>query len=92
MIPAQSQHINLLYYGMLLAEISEEINRGNVKHGQAPLASPLGVVAILTEELGEYAKAVIQEKPTEAKKELLQIAAVAINHLLGTGPHFSSKE
>ncbi len=78
-------------YGLLLEEIDAEIERGNKKHGHGELATPIQVTAILCEELGEFAQAVMQGRIQDARKELLQVAAVAINHLKGTGPHFSSK-
>ena len=71
--------------------VVREIDRGNEKHGTGPLASPIQVVSILVEELGEFAQAVMQNRLDDARKELTQVAAVAINHLCGTGPHFSSK-
>lgn len=76
---------------MLYDEIDREIQHGNAKHGEGELATPIQVVSILCEELGEYAQAILQNRPEAARKELLQVAAVAINHLRGTGPHFSSK-
>ena len=81
--------INVQHHGNLLEEISNEINRGNEKHGHAPLANADDVVLILAEEVGEFAQAVLKDNYSEARLELIQIAAVAINHLLGTGPHQS---
>jgi NTP pyrophosphatase (non-canonical NTP hydrolase) len=78
-------------YGTLLDEIDAEIERGNRKHGDGPIASPIQVVSILCEELGEFAQAVMQEKMDDARKELIQVVAVALNHLNGTGPHFSRR-
>jgi NTP pyrophosphatase (non-canonical NTP hydrolase) len=75
----------------LLDEVLAEITRGNLKHGHGELATPIQVVAILAEELGEYAQAIMQNRTDDARKELLQVVAVAFNHLLGTGPHFSSR-
>ena len=75
----------------VITEIANEIDRGNEKHGDAPLASHVETISILVEELGEYAEAVMQRRPEDARKELTQLAAVAVNHLCGTGPHFSSK-
>jgi len=74
---------------LLLLEIKDEIDRGNAKHGHGQLASDIQVVAILVEELGEYAEAVMKKQNEQATKELIQMIAVAINHLSGTGPHFS---
>jgi hypothetical protein len=75
----------------LLDEIEAEILRGNQKHGHGELATPLQVTSILCEELGEYAQANMKNQPEHARKELIQIVAVAMNHLCGTGPHFSDK-
>ncbi len=75
----------------LFGEVEREIERANEKHGHGPIATPLQVVAILTEELGEFAQATMQERPEDARKELLQVVAVAVNFLKGTGPHFSSR-
>lgn len=73
----------------IMLSIRDEVRRGNAKHGHGKLATPIQVVAILTEELGEYAQAVMQGRSDDAYKELIQITAVAINHLHGQGPHFS---
>lgn len=75
----------------VIENVAQEVVRGNRKHASGPLATPIQVVAILAEELGEYAQAVMQGRTADAEKELTQIAAVAFNHLSGTGPHFSSK-
>jgi NTP pyrophosphatase (non-canonical NTP hydrolase) len=83
--------INIKWHTLLLDEISDEINRGNAKHGHGPLATPIQVVAVLAEELGEFSQATMQGKHTEARKELIQVVAVAINYLTHNGPHFSDK-
>jgi NTP pyrophosphatase (non-canonical NTP hydrolase) len=75
----------------LLNEVENEINRGNIKHCAGALATPIQVVSILVEELGEYAQAVMQERHDDARKELIQVVAVALNHLSGTGPYFSTR-
>lgn len=75
----------------LVEQIRQEINRGNTKHGAGELATPVQVVAILVEELGEFSQASMQNRSEDARKELIQVIAVAINFLLGTGPHFSAK-
>lgn len=76
---------------LIALDISKEIERGNNKHGHAPIATPIEVVSILCEELGEFAQAVMQGRTEDARKELTQVAAVAVNSLLGIGPHFSSR-
>jgi NTP pyrophosphatase (non-canonical NTP hydrolase) len=73
----------------LIDDIELEIVHGNKKHGHAPLATDDDTVLILVEEIGEYAQAILQGKTEKARQELIQIAAVAINHLNGTGPHRS---
>ena len=74
----------------VLGRIADEIDRANKKHGNGnPLATDEDVALILLEELGEYAQALLKGQPMEADKELVQIAAVAFNHLVGTGPHRS---
>lgn len=75
----------------LVTEIEAEINRANVKHGHGPIATPIQLVAILSEELGEFAQATMKGHTFDARKELIQVAAVALNFLDGTGPHFSDK-
>lgn len=76
-------------YSQIMDEVVREIDRGNAKHGHAPLATDDDTCLILLEELGEYAQACLQRRPEDARKELVQVAAVAINHLCGTGPHRS---
>lgn len=82
-------------YSQLRSEVLElvddEVFRANTKHGTGPLADPFQVVSILTEELGEVAKAVNQDKLEDARAEMVQVAAVAINWLQKTGPHFTNK-
>jgi hypothetical protein len=76
---------------MAAQKISEEVDRGNAKHGDGHIASDLEAIAILVEELGEYSAAVMQGNVAQAQKELTQIAAVAANHL-GGGLHFTNKK
>jgi NTP pyrophosphatase (non-canonical NTP hydrolase) len=91
MTTSEQMEKNLWAFKMISLDIAFEIERGNNKHGDGPLATPQQVVCILTEELGEYSQAVMQGRVDDARKELIQVAAVAINHLIGTGPHFSSR-
>lgn len=74
----------------IILEITEEIERGNKKHISGPRADPIQLVSILCEELGEFAQASMKKLPS-ARSELVQVAAVAINYLNGTGPHFLGK-
>lgn len=73
------------------ASVTKEIIRGNIKHGHGRIATPIEVISILAEELGEYAQAVMQGRIEDAEKELTQVAAVACNALSGNGPHFSCR-
>lgn len=73
----------------VLERIDDEIERGNAKHGHAPKATSDDVVLILAEELGEYAQALLKRQYDNAQLELEQIAAIALNHLCGSGPHRS---
>lgn len=77
---------------MILMEVEQEILRGNEKHGHGDLATPIQAVAILTKELGEFAAAIMQKRADDARKELIQVVAVAMNCLHRTGPHFSNKK
>lgn len=71
-------------------ELRIELEKANNKHGHAPLATDEDVVLILVEELGEYAKALLQGNVEHARTELIQIASVALNKLTGIGPHRSN--
>jgi NTP pyrophosphatase (non-canonical NTP hydrolase) len=73
--------INLVY---------EEGVKARRKHGDAPLATDAELITVLVEEVGEVAKAYNQLKPDEFRKELVQVASVAIRHLAGDLT-FSSK-
>jgi NTP pyrophosphatase (non-canonical NTP hydrolase) len=44
--------------------------------------SPERRLAILVEEVGEYAKEILEYSPERAKKELVQVAAVALANLV----------
>ena len=78
-------------YDQIWIAINAEIKLSNAKHGHGELATDIQVVSILCEELGEYAQAIMQKRKQDAEKELIQLVAVAVNHLRGTGPHFSSR-
>lgn len=61
--------------------IEEEINRQNAKWGDQS-GHPMPVwYTILGEEVGEVAQAILQQKPDECLKELVQVAAVAVQML-----------
>ena len=76
---------------LLCQQVEKEIRRGNLKHCHGPKATAIEVVAILAEELGEFSQATIQGREEDARKELIQVIAVAVNFLEGTGPHLSSR-
>lgn len=58
--------------------IEEELNRQNAKWGDQS-GHPMPVwYAILGEEVGEVAQAILEQKPDECLKELIQVAAVAM--------------
>lgn len=82
--------MNFQWSESLLTAIKDEVDRGNLKHGHGELATTIQVIAILAEELGEFSSATMQNKPAQARHELIQVVAVAVNYLNGTGPHFSS--
>jgi len=75
---------------LALGEVLIEGNRARRKHGDAPLATDAELITVLVEEVGEVAKAYNQLKPDEFRKELVQVASVAIRHLAGDLT-FSSK-
>ena len=63
---------------IILQRIQDERDRQDVKWGsQRHLASEIWL-AILVEEVGEVARAVLDEKPEDYTKELVQVAAVAV--------------
>lgn len=70
--------------GYIIADVLGEGTKARLKHGDAPLASNEEALQVLTEEVGEVAKALNQNLPEEEfRKELLQVASVAIRHLAG---------
>jgi NTP pyrophosphatase (non-canonical NTP hydrolase) len=60
----------------ILANVQAERDRQDKKWGQQDHA-PAVWLAILAEEFGEAAKAVLEGKPLDYHKELIQVAAVA---------------
>lgn len=69
--------------GAYLRDVCIEGERARAKHGDAPLATDEQALAVLMEEVGEVAKAICQNKPEEFRKELVQVASVAIRHIAG---------
>lgn len=75
---------------IVFASINEEREKQDKKFG-VQNHGDLYWLAILTEEVGEAAQAVIQERTyEEVEKEMLHVAAVAVSwiecHLRNTGP------
>lgn len=63
----------------VMTEISHELERQHLKWGVQD-HEPLYWLGILTEEVGEVAKAFIEHRPLSVvEKELIQVAAVAIS-------------
>ena len=61
--------------------LQEERYRQHNKFGHKPIATPTQMITILTEELGEVARAVNQDRPLDAEKELTQLAACCIAYI-----------
>lgn len=76
-----------------LAEVSVERELQSVKwsapHGwgegdcSSPLVDPMVKLAVLTEEVGEVARALLERDPEGLKVELTQVAAVAVAWMEG---------
>jgi NTP pyrophosphatase (non-canonical NTP hydrolase) len=64
--------------------VIKEGYKARMKHGDAPLAINGEALSVLMEEVGEVATAMNQNLPTgELRKELVQVASVAIRWLAG---------
>lgn len=61
----------------IVNEIKEERQRQDNKWGEQNHFA-YKWLAILSEEVGEAAKAALEEKPLEYREELIQVAAVAV--------------
>jgi hypothetical protein len=69
---------------VVLTDVLNEGVHARQKHGDAPVATNEEALQVLTEEVGEVAKALNQNLPEEEfRKELIQVASVAIRHLAG---------
>ena len=69
---------------LVVTDVLIEGIKARVKHGDAPLATNEQALQVLMEEVGEVATALNQDLPEEEfRKELLQVASVAIRHLAG---------
>lgn len=62
---------------IVLGDVAIELFRQDCKWGEQNHA-PEKWITILTEEVGESAKAALEENPDEYRKELIQVAAVAV--------------
>lgn len=51
---------------------------GEVGRARGLFPSPAGLLAALTEEVGELAKAILDESPERVRAEAIQVAAVAL--------------
>lgn len=67
---------------ILLLIVQERIRQDEL-YGKNRTLSPLLWLTILTEELGEVARAILEHDPENLKTELIQLTAVAIAWLQG---------
>jgi hypothetical protein len=78
----------------VIAEVEAELRRAHAKHGDASILNPampdVVRLPVLVEEVGEVAKAMIeQDDATRLRAELIQVAAIAltwIEALRDSGP------
>ena len=64
--------------------VRNEGSKARRKHGDAPIATDMEFLSVLMEEVGEVATALNQNLGEEEfRKELVQVASVAIRHLAG---------
>ena len=62
----------------ILVEVQDERMRQDIKWGSQRHLAPEKWVAILGEEFGETARAVLEHDPDHEREELIQVAAVAV--------------
>ncbi len=68
----------------VLGDVLTEGIKARAKHGDAPIATDMELLSVLMEEVGEVATALNQNLGEEEfRKELVQVASVAIRHLAG---------
>ena len=68
----------------VLGDVLTEGIKARAKHGEAPIATDMELLSVLMEEVGEVATALNQNLGEEEfRKELVQVASVAIRHLAG---------
>lgn len=65
-------------YVPTLHEIEAECHRQDQKWGAERAHTSVLWLTILMEEVGEVARAIIEEKPGDYRKELVQVAAVVV--------------
>lgn len=68
----------------VLDEIFTEYKRARIKHG--PMRSPHEGYAVLKEEVDEAWDAIKANDPVHARKEMIQVAAMALAYLLEVSP------
>ncbi len=69
---------------LILKDVMVEGKRARAKHGDGPIATNAQLLSVLMEEVGEVATALNQNLGEEEfRKELVQVASVAIRHLAG---------
>lgn len=78
-------------FGQVMMDVAIEIERAHEKHGAGPMASSFEMFAILAEELGEVAQAILKNQPDQVRLELIQVMAVAADYLIETGPRYTTK-
>ena len=70
--------------GQVLDLVCNEGIKARRKHGDAPIATDMELLSVLMEEVEEVATALNQNLGEEEfRKELVQVASVAIRHLAG---------
>ena len=73
-------------YALIDAERVRQVEKwGREGDCSSPLVSPPVKVAVLTEEVGEVARAVLDSDEGNLRDELVQVAAVAVAWLEGMG-------
>jgi NTP pyrophosphatase (non-canonical NTP hydrolase) len=75
--PKITETMNRLIFDRLISDIEKERGRQRAKFG-VQCHTPEAWLAILAEEVGEVAKAAIEGELLQYRKELIEVAAVAI--------------
>ena len=72
------------FTNLIVSDVLVEGRKARAKHGDAPVATNAEALSVLMEEVGEVAKAFNQNLSIEEfRKELVQVASVALRHLAG---------